>query len=888
MTMTEGEVPPPFLPDVRLARLGRHVAFDATWRVLQVYGPTGLGKTTLLSAAAHAASADVQYRWLDVEPSHMADPAVFLDALAGAILARAGGDAPAGTRATGERLGAVRAWVNAAPHPVMLVVDAGNLDLGSHGKVLGHLLQCTGAGLRLSLISRTPCSPMLAQLRSPHLVRSILPAQLAFTPDEGTAYRRQAGHEAASCLHGVTLGWPIAEATAAGMADADRNPGGLLDDAGGLLAAVIHDNIWLGLSDAVRRVLADTSMLDTVETGLLARLAGPEPVHGILHDIDRLAPLGQVRHGPDGGFTLHPLLRTFAARQLLNAESGRRAAAYRHALLHLAQAGAPEAAIALVQNAGDQALARMAFETFTSTDLLRSSGYGRLKLAMAQMAPHAVEQSAQICITQAIVAMKDGRFREARRLLQAAGARLSEDMAYQSPTLSRVYADYVIAQHVLAFHSHTELTDAQVAEGAFWSSYTNDLTNAAFVHALRSLHYLRRGDTGQAQEQIEAARSTYERAASYYGLGSALLVEAMIALASGRLEHASKLADDARLLIAQAMPDDAGLIAVADCILCEVQLERGHTQGLPERINAALRDLEAGEGWPDAFVIGYRVGARAALTQDDPDGALALLDRGIRLMRGRGLRDIEGFCRMLRAGVVSCGYQGDGEHPRARWRQLDTEADHASGLAIGWRASDEACLLDAQEALDLRDRDTLEHVVTGLLDDAETGGRRNAIIRALVFRALCAFEFGAPDTAIQALYRAISLAEPEGVLQPFIEGGAALLLVMEKMKAASFFRAARRNTRSFCAAVVKAIAGRAKAASGGLVFAPRELQVLQLLAQRQATKTIARELDVSASAVKFHLQNIFQKLGVNKRAEAVLEAQRLGVVAASQKLLPPQ
>ena len=64
---------------------------------------------------------------------------------------------------------------------------------------------------------------------------------------------------------------------------------------------------------------------------------------------------------------------------------------------------------------------------------------------------------------------------------------------------------------------------------------------------------------------------------------------------------------------------------------------------------------------------------------------------------------------------------------------------------------------------------------------------------------------------------------------------------------------------------------------------PRELELLELVGEGFSNRAISENLSISTNTVKYHLKNIFQKLGAQNRAEAVAHAIRTGILSSSQK-----
>lgn len=72
---------------------------------------------------------------------------------------------------------------------------------------------------------------------------------------------------------------------------------------------------------------------------------------------------------------------------------------------------------------------------------------------------------------------------------------------------------------------------------------------------------------------------------------------------------------------------------------------------------------------------------------------------------------------------------------------------------------------------------------------------------------------------------------------------------------------------------------KAQLPSVGDPLTPRELQILAQVGIGKRNEEVARRFAVSDDTVKFHLKNIFRKLGARCRTEAVVVAQREGLVA---------
>ena len=171
----------------------------------------------------------------------------------------------------------------------------------------------------------------------------------------------------------------------------------------------------------------------------------------------------------------------------------------------------------------------------------------------------------------------------------------------------------------------------------------------------------------------------------------------------------------------------------------------------------------------------------------------------------------------------------------------------------------------------------------GLIDrlalSAESAGRVGHLIDLLILQTLTLDALGDLNQALSCLERALELAKSQGYVRIFLNNGAPIIRLLKE--------AARRDIVADYAVKLLNRIDTDTQPDGPNISPPsllvdplseRELEVLHLMARNLSYKEMANQIMVSLNTVRTHVKNIYSKLMVHKRSQAVAKAKELNLL----------
>jgi len=192
------------------------------------------------------------------------------------------------------------------------------------------------------------------------------------------------------------------------------------------------------------------------------------------------------------------------------------------------------------------------------------------------------------------------------------------------------------------------------------------------------------------------------------------------------------------------------------------------------------------------------------------------------------------------------------------------------------------CIVLTRTLIDQGSLDEATKLLQQLLNTAEAGKHTSRIIKILILQAM---KFQAGDDTTQALVtleRALTLAKPEGFIRIFVDEGLPMArLLYEALSQGIAPDYIQQLLAAFPITELEQSASTKPTLVQSEMIEPlsdREIEVLQLIAEGLINPEISLRLCVSLNTVKTHTRNIYAKLGVHTRTQAVARGRALGII----------
>ncbi|GAB4413159.1 MAG: LuxR C-terminal-related transcriptional regulator [Anaerolineae bacterium] len=900
-------------------RLVERLQAGLSGRLTLVSAPAGFGKTTLVTEWIPHSPRCVAWYSLDEADNDLPRFLTYLIAALQMLKADFGQEALAALQAPQpppiEPL--LTALLNeitqTLPEFVLVLDDYHLLHLQAIHAAVAFLLNNLPPTMHLILTSRADPPLPLARLRVRGQMTELRAADLRFTLDEATTFFQQIKalplpaaqiKELERRTEGWSAGLQLAALSlqgldAAGMAQFIRDFTGSHHYVFDYLAEevlqqqpeevqhfLLHTSILsrmcAPLCDAVLGKAEGGGMKDEKEILSGSSSFSPHPSSFILEYLEHanlfLIPLDERRRW----YRYHHLFADFL-RQRLTRDIGQARVneLYRRARLWHEQHDSVEEAINYALAGRDWAGAVKLTEQ-VATSLWSSSRY--LLNWLESLPPEEIEQSPDLCIWYTTWLMLGGEFNRVEKLLDTA-ERLVRASS-QLSTLAGVYVNRATAGF-LRDDARSTVENARQA-----MTYFDDENR--FVHPrvteLLARGYFMQGELAEAERVWTETIGLAQTAGSQRTLLFVRAAQGELQRARGKLRQAAQLDQQLLQLIGERPADVIKIKALSR--LASLHYEWNQLDQAKEYAQQAL-DL-AGQTRREVFARSvYLTLARIYGALGETGKAFEVIEQAKALAQrmGGNYPTVEVNASQVRLWLAQETITG------VTGQSLTAAADWAEALRLDLDGElfyeDQLTHLALCRVLIVQRRpDPALRLLERLLTSAEAAGRIGEVVEMLVLKALAHQAHYQTNPALAALIQALSLAEPEGYIRTFVDEGppmAHLLLSLSQRPSAIN----RAYLDTLLAAFPKDEGERMKDEESPMVLHPssfspqplieplskRELEILSLMAQGLTNIEIGQQIFISDQTVKVHTRNIYGKLGVNSRRQAVTKALALGLLA---------
>lgn len=884
---------------IERARLIVKLEHAATFRVVHLHAPAGFGKTSLLASWVHARrEPDRRIAWVSLNETHN-DPRTLVRYIVAALRTVTGaiGEAtltllnsnvpmkPSALITTLiNELGGLSDDIHLVLDDCHYITDAQTLD--GLRLLLGH----APPALRFVLASREALGIPLGRLRELGELYEFSPRDLEFTAAEVAHFAAREQLElsppALATLTRKTGGWAAGLRLAAiSMRDESAHESFIESLTGGHLAvaAFLREDVLARQPGVLQRFLLCSGLLDEINAPMCDEVLERDDSAAMLDMAQQRGLfLFPVDHYGER-FRYHGMFADFLRQRLQRDDPDAVQRVYRRASAWCARHASPSQTIDYALRAGDVVAAGRTLEA-NSEQIFASGQLDALQQLAARLPEDVQDQCPRLQLDLIWIDTLRWEIRDAQRRLR----QVKQFVAAQESTggVSPALHEKVLHRELMVALLRDDFHEAE----SLWARWPLVTTgdNDYFDGSAETADMLPRRERFECEfvlAQVPRVRRKYTSVGAEFGtvwfdsiVGPAYLAHGE----PGRAQAVLRGAIDTAIRISGA---ESPLVAMPSLLLADVLYEQNDTAGAAALVDGWLPQADQ-IGFVDQLIAGFVCAARLARLRDDHAQACALLDQG---------DEVANEYDFQRLAVNVLGERvrqllADNHVDEARSRVAASAAMHERVLAppgrLACTADAVAMVILARTAFAGADPAAAMRVLRTWINYVE--GRaclRDAMRLRAVLAAMLATA-GEMRDAWRVLRPAVALVAQTGLVRPLLDAGDAVIAVLEHARDSGGLAgdASEELVGRLCASagdsagIRVATPAARRAVAGEAMLTRRQREILACVADGSSNKEIAARLGLTEATVKWHLQQVYERLGAHRRVAALRRARELGLI----------
>ncbi|WP_321395553.1 LuxR C-terminal-related transcriptional regulator [Emcibacter sp.] len=678
-----------------------------------------------------------------------------------------------------------------------------------------------------------------------------------------------------------TEGWPVAlrlirGGRAGGGFDIERIR--LFSGERGLAAEYFAEQVFARLSESEQKFLLDVSVLEWLEVPLIDAIRETEDADRMLDGLSHLEGVIVSLDAQEEVYRLHALFREFLLNTLQRDDIRRYMDLQRRAARILADKGRLLTALRHANLAGDNQLFGEILEQAGGITIWFREGMTRVYQAVKLMDNEILKLFPRIAFLKCVVLMKEGHMNEAQSLFN----RLEEETEgfhkdREGGDDAALYQEHIFVRSTLAAYGCRTLDDEMLSvltdENPEPGHRVADATTLAHHKTLLCLANQQKADFKRAWRIGREGIEHFKQINSIYGELFMDFHFGSIAMAQGEPHDAEAHYARAQKYARKYFPRDGGIQLVGDILMAELDLERNLLKRLKRKLNNIIQRLHDSEAWFDIYAAAYSVVVEMILEEEGAEDAQAFLREAFERAEEQGLTKVSIFLAVQRVAIQLS--QGQLEQAGIMYEKfaLPREAHEIFDMSkYSWREAEIIAITLLQLHISAREFDEGRALLAAFLEFTEQKSLVRSRIRALVLGAVLEKAAGQGDMALEFARRAVEQIKFNDYIRPFVRFADQIGSLLHRLAA----NAGDEDMKVQLDKLIAQLKIARETSDAGEFFSHREIEILRGLERGFQDKVIAKALNVTPHAVRYHLKNIYAKTNASNRIQALNKAKKMG------------